>query len=576
MSMAMALRNGIRALASAWLAILSPVAHARVAYELRPVMAGGSLTAVEVTVTLRGGSDGRTVLELPDELAGEKERWRRLDGFQVTGARMREDGPARRVLRSKPGAAIKIRYRVTTAYAADPTADEEIYKGPAIRPGWLYAMGEFMFVKPGGRGGEQATLSWTDWPSGWTYGSDADHWRSGRAMTVDDVLESTLLAGPDVRLLTRPITGGTLRVLVRGKWPFSDDHYADLLSRVLSAQRSFWGDVTGPFTVSLIQFPQVQGRSAAGGTGRSDGFALFGTPDAAEENLLFVLAHEHIHSWIPRRLGVRPQPNEIAGYWFTEGFTDFYTQRSLLRSGVWTPEQFVADLNRILFDYAVSPVRAEPNSRIVADFWTDRRLTYLPYRRGALFAYLSDHEVRRASGGKANLDTVIFAMRDKWAAAPAAQKPVLIQSFVEQARRAGFDPQAAMARHMEAGEQILLPADLFPSCATVKTENIAAYDAGFDRVKSRETGVVAGVKTDGPAYAAGLRDGMKFLGRSGGTEGDSRVPAAYRVADAGAERTIRYQPEGKERIVLQSVAMLPLGEAWKAACARAMSGAPAQ
>lgn len=558
-------------LAALALAALAPfTARAEVAYELRPHFTGGTLSAVQVTVHLQGGPDGRTILELPDDFAGEKERWRRLGDFRAVGARIEEDGPARRILRSAPGAAISVSYRVTTAYEVDPGAGEEIYKGPAIRPTWFYAIGEFVFAKPSGRGNERASFRWVGWPRAWTHGSDADHWRLGRTMTVDDVLESTMLSGIDVRLLFRPITGGALRFVVHGKWPFSDDHYAQALARILSAQRSFWGDVSGPFTVSLIQFPLAEGRSAGGGTGRSDGFALFGTPDLPEENLLFLIAHEHIHTWIPRRLGVRPEP-ESAGYWLSEGFTDYYSQRTLLRAGIWTPEQFVADLNRILSEYALSPVRTAPNSRIVSDFWSDRRLTDLPYRRGAVFAYLVDHEVRRATGNRASLDAIVFAMRDRWAAAPDGAKPPLIDSFGEETRRAGFDPRALIARKIEAGEPILLPADLFPGCAEVTTQSIPTYDAGFDREKSARTGRIAGVDPSGPAHASGLRDTMTFLGVVGGAQGDARVPIGVRISADGSERVIRYLPEGKGRLELQRVNMLPLDPAQKAACAAAMS-----
>lgn len=566
------LRVLVRSLTLVFALAVPQAGRAEVAYSLSPVMAGGKLKAVEVTVALPGDLDGRTVLELPDDFAGEEDRWRRLSDFRVSGAAIEGDGPGRRVLRSAPGAPITVRYRVATAYDADPTADEAIYKGPAIRPSWLYALGEFLFVKPAGRGAEPATFAWRGWPKGWGRASDADHWRSGRSMTVDDVLESTLLAGSDVAVITRSIAGATLRLAARGRGRSATEHYADVLARVLSVQRAFWGDVSEPFTVTLIPLPAVDGRSSAGGTGRSDGFGLWATPDVPEETLLYIMAHEHIHTWIPRRLGTRPEP-EAAGYWLTEGFTDFYAQRTLLRAGIWTPEQFVADLNRVLFEYATSPVRNYPNSRIVADFWSDPRLTYLPYRRGAVFAYLADRELRRASGGKANLDTVVFAMRDRWAAAPASAKPAVVGSFVEEAERAGFDPRAAITAHVDAGKPILLPADLFPGCVSVSTNEIAVFDPGFDRNASTKTGAITGVEPAGPAHAAGLRDGMRRLGRTGGEEGDSRVPITYRVEDGGAERTITYKPEGNARLTVQTATMLPgLTSAQMTACARDMSG----
>ena len=78
-----------------------------------------------------------------------------------------------------------------------------------------------------------------------------------------------------------------------------------------------------------------------------------------------------------------------------------------------------------------------------------------------------------------------------------------------------------------------------------------------------------GVDPSGPAYAAGMRDGMKRLGREGGKDGDSRVDIAYRVGDASGERWIRYRPEGKTKIALQELAVKPgVDAAAEAACVR--------
>lgn len=556
----------------AFAAAAPQAARAEIAYSLSPVMVSGELQAVEVIVALRGDPDGHTVLELPDEYAGETERWRRLSDFRVSGAAIEEDGPARRVLRSTPGAPISVHYRVRTAYDADPTAAEEVYEGPVIRPAWFYALGEFLFVQPAGRGTETATFTWNGWPQDWGRASDADHWRFGRSMTVEDVLKSTLLAGSDVEVVTRAIGGAMLRLAARGRERSAIEHYGDMLARVLTEQRSFWGGVSDPFTVTFVPLPPVEGRPASGGTGRTDGFGIWATPDVPEATLLYVMAHEHTHSWIPRRLGTPPEP-DAAGYWLSEGFTDFYTQRTLLRAGIWTLDQFVADLNRRLFQYATSPVRDYPNSRIVADFWSDRRVSHLPYRRGNVFAYFADYELRRASGGRANLDTVLFAMRDRWAAASEAAKPAVVGSFIEEAARSGFDPRSAIAAHVEAGRMLLLPSDLFPGCVSVGIGQVAVFDPGFDHDASVEAGTIIGVDPAGPAYVAGLRDGMRLLGRAGGTESDSRVPVTYRVEDGGVEKAITYRPEGSGRLAVQSVSALPgLTPEQTTACVRAVSG----
>ena len=76
---------------------------------------------------------------------------------------------------------------------------------------------KFPFATPTGGDDAPATFTWKGWPANWTHGSDADHGASGPAMTVDNIVESTLLAGPDVELRTRIIAGGVLRLATLGR-----------------------------------------------------------------------------------------------------------------------------------------------------------------------------------------------------------------------------------------------------------------------------------------------------------------------------------------------------------------------
>src|SRR6185437_11015385 len=257
---------------------------------------------------------------------------------------------------------------------------------------------------------------------------DLEHGTMGRAMTAADIAESTILGGADVAVYRRPIPGGTLRFAVRGKWPFSGDHLADVLGRTAAAQRLFWGsDVKGPFLVTLFS---IEGTGSSGGTGRTDAFALYGTTDTPESRIRRTIAHEHMHSWIPTRIGRLPDgETEALEYWLSEGFTDFYAERTLLKAGIWSLEDFVSDLNDMLLAYDTSPARNAPNARIAKEFWTNAAIEQLPYQRGMLFAYLLDYRIRQASRGERNLDSVMFAMRDAFVAAPDARKPGLVDNF---------------------------------------------------------------------------------------------------------------------------------------------------
>jgi hypothetical protein len=66
---------------------------------------------------------------------------------------------------------------------------------------------------------------------------------------------------------------------------------------------------------------------------------------------------------------------------------------------------------------------------------------------------------------------------------------------------------------------------------------------------------------------------MKLIRRESGRIGDSTVELAYRVADGGVERVLRYRPEGKRRFEVQQARRLDAGPEQQARCRRRLGGA---
>jgi predicted metalloprotease with PDZ domain len=106
------------------------------------------------------------------------------------------------------------------------------------------------------------------------------------------------------------------------------------------------------------------------------------------------------------------------------------------------------------------------------------------------------------------------------------------------------------------------------------TSDVAEFDRGFDGQKTMANGnTVTGVDPNGPAYAAGLRDGMRLLRLELGAGGDSRVPLTYRISEKGKVREINYLPAGKRHVSLQEFhldAMLDEGK--RKTCAGRLAG----
>ncbi|HYE44685.1 MAG TPA: hypothetical protein VEA44_02820 [Caulobacter sp.] len=555
------------------LPLMGASAPAGLSYELSPVMADGKLTAVAVTLRFQADGDGETLLALPDRWGGKEQLYRHLEGMTVEGGSLREDGPARRIVSHAPGARLVVRYRVVNGYAGDPDASDDNPYRPVVRPAWFHLLGNAWVVQPDGRGRPEAQVTWTGWPADWTIVSDLQHPKRGERLDLAGVIESVALGGPDIRIERRRIPGGTLRVAVRGEWPFSRSEFADRTAAVIAAQRDFFNDVEGPFLVTLIPVQAAEGWESVGGTGRSDAFALFSTRGDLEEELGGILGHEHVHSWIPGQL-VRMPDVEQLDYWFSEGFTDFYAWRTQLRGGVWTLDQFLAALNEAFREYDASPARTWTNEKVAAAFWTDGAAQRIPYRRGAFLALHWDEQLRRGSGGAADLDNVVLGLRTQMRGARSPEdipdaRPGLTAMLLSK----GLDPRQDIARYIDGGEVLELDGDWFGGCLIIATQQIAVFERGWDVPKTSASGVITGLDPASPAYAAGLRDGMKILKREAGAPGDSRVEYVLRVQDGESERLIRFFPQGRGRYDLRTARLAPgLDKAGRERCRKAMAG----
>jgi len=546
-----------RALPLLGLLLLAPsafAAEAPIRYTVRPILERDSLTALAVTVQFTGDTDRETRLELPDAWGGETELYRAIQGLEVSGGHATladGDGPANRTIRHAPGAALTVRYRLVQYWPGVPAMRGRNEYRPVIQRRYLHVIGNAAFVHPAVDSSTPATFETSGLPAGWRFASDLEHQHTGRPLMLGDVLQSVMVGG-DIRVAKR----GKLRVAFAGTWPFEDQAFIDRLQPIVASHRRFFGDPEEPFLVTALPLQGLESQISVGGTGLDDAFAFFATLNAPESTLTRTLAHEHLHTWIPRRIGRMPLRDEASDYWLSEGFTDFYTIRLLVRAGIWTPQQYAAEVNDALRAYATSSVRTAPNAEVVAGFWKGPEMQKLPYQRGFLLASLWDSRLRAATRGAHDLDDVVLAMK---ADAQSDTSTMLAsQLFANHMRRLGVDVTDDLARYIERGEAILLPADVYGPGGRVVTTEVPEFSRGFDIEKTSANGnVVTGLDPDSPGYRAGLRDGMKILTRTSGKTGDSRVPLVYRVQDGTAERVITYSPEGSRRITLQEFVLDP-------------------
>jgi predicted metalloprotease with PDZ domain len=348
-----------------------------------------------------------------------------------------------------------------------------------------------------------------------------------------------------------------------------------MVEKIIRAENALWGAPARPFFVPLAPLGGVDSGYSFSGTGRADAFSVAATSGFDLAGGSHLLAHEYLHTWFPIELGGAPEQDEVLGHWFGEGFTDFYAAHVLLRAGLWSLPEYIDDLNRTLMRYGTSPARHATAADILRSFWTDQAVQKLPYDRGHLLAHLLAYRIRKASEGRTGLHDVLRLQYTRAQRNHAEGRHIPAATLFPAILRetTGLDMTSDLNRYIEAGEPIMLPADLFGDCFTITTVTQPEFHRGFDVDATEQAGgILTGVDPESPAHAAGMRNGMRLIRREAGMVGDSSVEIAYRVKDGDTERVIRYLPQGKTQVTLQRV--LPAPGRAEQACEQRVGAVP--
>ena len=438
------------------LALVAPcaaVAAEPIGYQLS-IAARDRAPTVTVTLTMRGDADGTTDLDLPSKWAGSDGLWRNIGGWRVTGGTISDtDKPELKRIRHKPGARLTIRYRVTDPDPLLPGAD--YHKAlPWIERDWLTLHGEGMIVIPTGGEDRLARFAWGTVPKGWRVASDLDTPPPG--LTANQVAQGVFVGGRDVRLIERRVGGMRLRFALLGQWSFADEALVDHTQKVIATENAMLGAPAIPFLVTLSPLANPTGkRTSYGGTGRTGGFALTGTPNMPFTGLPRLLGHEYAHRWF-----YSPEPDDAARYWLTEGFNDWFSAQAMLRTGDWDAARWAKEVNAVLKRHATSSALDLTPQQRFDRFWTDQASEQFPYDEGQLTATILDAQLRAA--GKPGLLPLLAEINRSGGLGDRPRAEVAI----ERALPGGLArAQALLARDGLAK----LPADLLP-CGTIRVD----------------------------------------------------------------------------------------------------------
>lgn len=372
--------------------------------------------------------------------------------------------------------------------------------------------------------------------------------------------------GPGWRVIHRPLASGLVVIASRGKQAIDDTRFANQTERLLETHRRFWGDKLSP-TQTVARTPN-NSKGSNGGTLVAQAAVLHVSQDPVTSNdsFEFLIGNENLHLWLPNRLGPRPRESADQAprhYWLSEGFTDYYTHRLLLSGGLWSLDRYAAKLTQMLQGYWRSPARNATAESIAPRFHTDNRAGRQMYMRGELLAMGWDRELRRTDAD--GLDALLRGLMlsspdavDSKTAVPAHERVLTALT-----KALGDRPREQVRRQVDEGRSFDLDEGLAGPCFQLSWADVPRWVPGFD-MAAMSTYKAAGVVVDGPAYRAGLRDGMSLQGWSiVGDDTTKEIMLKIKTEDGSKE--LRYLPVDGSSDRLPSLTVKP-GAASDAAC----------
>ena len=551
------LRAGLLALA---LTAASATARAAVTYRVTLDERAAHRATVELTVTgVAAGSAVELWMPVWTPGAYEMRTWGRnvtpLDAHDGAGRTLAfaRSGPSTFRVDGAGGGTVRLRYRV---YAAKLTDD-----GSHIDGGHALLNGSSLLLAVRGqeRGLHELRVVL---PAGWRAATALDEDASGWSATSYEALIDAPVECGRFAEATARANGRSYRIAVDGATSVPARFVEDV-SKIAEAEAHLAGAPPYRRYVAIVHLSDEAGRIAALEHAASTSIIVprqsLVEPDDYDE-LTYVVAHELFHAWNAKML----RPAELVPYdlsraqparslWITEGLTEYFAHRAMLRAGRWTRGDYLAhvgDEAGRAFAAARWGGSVEDAAELTwqaPDEGDDDEDAY--YARGHLVALGVDAALRAGSGGRHSLDEALRALlaeaeraggilpidSDRLARAVDALVPGTGAKLLRWAR--GGNEAAAIAESLDA-VGLALPCK----------ESTPRTVAGFGAEREHEELRVVVVGDGGPAELAGLKAGDRILTIDGAAP-PARWPDALAQKAPGSVVTLGVA-RGKHALVL--------------------------
>ncbi len=419
-----------------------------------------------------------------------------------------------------------------------------------------------------------------------------------RARDYDELIDCPVECGTH-RMLAFDVDGTPHRIALWGRGNEVETRLIEDTRAIVSAQRDFFGSLPYKHYTFIHHLASGRGglehRNSAVFLTERFGFR----PRASYERFLELVAHEYFHAWNVKR--IRPKPlgpfdyrreNYSRQLWTIEGVTSYYEKRFVAAAGLYSKERFLERMAEELGRLRTQPGRAlQSLEQSSFDAWIkhyrpdenseNSSISY--YLKGALVAMMLDLEIRASTSREKCLDDVVrhLAHQATLDDAGFAEPDGYLVAVETVAGEQGGAFRRFFERFISGTAELDYDRALGHAGLTVAWTRHGAAEGdrpGWLGVETRAEGrglLVASVRSEGPAHAAGIYPGDELLAIDGERVDSVRLAArlAERPPGTGVRATLFRRDELLEIAVTlgeappESAAIVPVDAATPAQAA---------
>lgn len=510
-------------------------------YQIKPIVAVDR-TNLEVSLKYQTSKNEPITVKLPIDCYGTPNLSRFVTSFSGESETVVKNGKdtGEKVIEPNSKGEIHLKYFLSFEPKMDGTFSPNVGKDYFHIAGcqWLLQIGDLKEKR-------QHKIELIDAPKDWKlYSSLSPNPSKFEGVKSYWDLAITAIGGGQNGFSQFQVRGKSVSVFVRGKFAIPQTEILTAVRKIVTLQREKFNNFNQPF-YNVIILPK---ENNVAGTRIENLFVSFFKSDVTRDQLYVLLSHEMLHNWLTAdliklakgELGLRYQ-------WFYEGFTDYFSRKLLLDAGLLSKHKFADLVNRDIINIADNPHKNTTYQDLVEATKTgkfNQSFNKLSYYRGALIALNWNVTIAERWKGKSLGDLIedVYQL--------AIKAPISEQIFFELIKKNyGIDAKADFERYILRGEPISVPPNALGNSYKLIESSVPSFDAGFLLNESRQAKKIIGVKPDGVAFRAGLRDGMELVNTENynrfGNAWSPSSPLVIVIKENNQEKKFSFFPHGE-------------------------------